>query len=322
MCAYVCASKSAESISGSRRYDQVCYLTSHNSYAASDHGYIYAQQSLTIEKQLEFGVRALMLDIGLENDTIVLIHKNPFITRLLRAGKSPLPFQSALTTVKEFLEHHPSEVLTIFLENYVNTDHHLDQAFREAQLASFIFTPHECHSLSGDQWPTLGWMRAHNKRLIIFNSLGETQLCFNQWQQVIENRWGTLHEINACHERYESKRYKDHPRTLFFLNYFPFLNGNGKPSYAKINTEGLTRFLKRALVLGLDTASQGSLLPNFICVDFIEEGDASSHVSHLNLLHEGSLIDKRRPHLLPLITLFFCPEFLTNLLFNRILEKI
>ena len=44
----------------SRRYNEVCYLTSHNSYAAKNHGFYYAQQTLTLQEQLALGVRGFL----------------------------------------------------------------------------------------------------------------------------------------------------------------------------------------------------------------------------------------------------------------------
>lgn len=52
-----------DEIDSHRRYDQVTFLTAHNAFAATQEGWVYAQQALSIPNQLLFGVRALMLDI-------------------------------------------------------------------------------------------------------------------------------------------------------------------------------------------------------------------------------------------------------------------
>jgi hypothetical protein len=265
---------------GPLRYDEVCHLTSHNSYAAVEHGYCYAQQQISIEKQLAYGVRGLMLDIGWEKDRIVLIHKNSLVTRLICKGKAPMPFESALETIKKFLEEHPLEVVTIFLENYVKDSSLLDKALSSAGVSPYILTPHHWNSAHG--WPTFTWMRTHNKRLIIFNATADTDYCFHEWKHVVENQWGTVHPVKACKERLESKRWKKEPRSLYLLNYFPFVDFRGKKSYEQINTDRLAAFLERALAKGLDTQCQPCHLPTFLCLDYVDVGDGMKHTQHIN----------------------------------------
>src|SRR6185369_10751744 len=60
-----------QQINSSRHYDQVTFVTAHNAFAATDYGWIYAQQGLTITDQLKLGVRGLMLDIHLGQASVV-----------------------------------------------------------------------------------------------------------------------------------------------------------------------------------------------------------------------------------------------------------
>jgi len=272
-------------ISGNLRYDEVCHLTSHNSYAATEYGYLYAQQNLSLEKQLAYGVRGLMLDIGQSDQKVILIHKNSFITKLICRGKEPMLFKHSLEAIKQFLDEHPLEVITIFLETYVKDLHLIDKACVEAGLDSYALTEQHWQS-SKKGWPTFEWMRKHNKRLIIFNSTGETTYCLNEWKHVVENQWGTVHPVRACKERRESKAWKSEPRSLYLLNYFPFFDLNMKKSYERINTDGLSKFLERALSKGLDTRSQPSYHPTFLCLDYIEIGNGLAHVMQINELKE------------------------------------
>jgi hypothetical protein len=283
MGAFFCPTSSdcREPFSGNRRYNEVCHFTSHNSYAASENGYLYAQQQMCIEKQLNYGVRGLMLDIGKENDDIVLIHKNSFLTRLICRGKTPMPFQNALETIRNFLEKNPSEVLTIFLENYANDPVLVDTSFFKAGLSSYVLSPHDLNPAK-QEWPTFEWMRTHNKRLIIFNATGETNYCFDEWRHVVENQWGTLHPVRACKERPESKAYQGKHRSLYLLNYFPFFKVHIGFGYEQINTEGLATFLKRVLSHGLDSKSNPSTLPTFLCIDFVEIGNGKKFVEYIN----------------------------------------
>ncbi len=270
-----------EPFPGALRYDEVCHFTSHNSYAAQEHGYLYAQQNLSIEKQLALGVRGLMLDICEGKHEILLCHKGPFLTRLICRGKDPMPFHTSLDTIRKFLEENPKEVLTIFLENYVKSKELLDSEFSNTGLKDYILTEADWNP-QNKGWPTFTWMRENNKRLVIFNSLGKTELCFDEWRHVIENQWGTLHPVKACRERPESKAWRNEERSLYLLNYFPYFNLSFDNSYAKINTEGLDTFIKRALEKGLDTGSHKTLLPTFLCIDYIDVGNGMKHVQEIN----------------------------------------
>lgn len=270
-----------EPFPGRLRYDEVCHLTSHNSYAATEYGYLYAQQNLSLEKQLAFGVRGLMLDIGEYNNEILLVHKNLFLTRLICRGKEPMPFLRSLETIRQFLENNPLEVVTIFLENYVKDPFLLDEAICQAGLDTYTLTTRDWNP-STKGWPTFHWMRTQNKRLVIFNALCETTFCFNEWKHVVENQWGTLNPVRACRERPESKAWRRERRTLYLLNYFPFFDLNVNSSYERINSEGLSNFLQRALSRGLDTGSQPSLLPTFLCIDYVERGDGLNQVHAIN----------------------------------------
>lgn len=274
-----------EPFSADLQYNEVCYLTSHNSYAAVEHGYVYAQQTLSIKKQLAHGVRGLMLDVCEDKKELFLVHKSPFLTRLISRGKHPMRFSSALETIRSFLEEHPQEVLTIFLEDFSKNGALLDQTLHNAGLKKYVLTNKDWNLSDG--WPTFNWMRKTDKRLVIFNLRDSSELTFPEWKHVIENQWGTLHPVRACRERRESRRYLSEDRSLYLLNYFPMFNLSFDNSYHKINTEGLDTFLERALVHGLDTQSHKTHLPTFICTDHVHIGNGMQHVQKINALkHE------------------------------------
>ncbi len=272
-------------LAGHIRYDEACFLTAHNAYASAAHGYVYAQQSASIEKQLALGVRGFMLDTRVVNKTVRLCHKNSFITRLISRGKEPMALHEVLVTLRRFLEENPTEVITLFVETYVEQPPQVvDGPFIQADLSTYILTPSDC-----EDWPTLSWMRTHNKRLVVFNAKGQTDYCFNAWQRVVENQWGTLCPVRACKERPESRRWRHHDRTLYLLNYFPMFNLRFDGSYEKINTTGLSTFLERILKRGLTSGTNKQLLPTFLCMDHIDIGDGLEHVMRINTLKQGTL---------------------------------
>lgn len=275
------------------RYHEVCFLTSHNSYAATHHGYYYAQQTLTIKEQLAMGVRALMLDTHEDRlQNVVLCHRNHLITRIICRGKAPMPLTEALKTIREFLIENPTEIITIFLENYVRNAEILDNSFRSADLEQYILRPSDWDP-TDDGWPAIGWMQQKNKRLVIFNSIEKTSLTFHQWLQVVENQWGALHPRAACKERWESKKFRSSKRYLYLVNYFPTLKLKFDKPYVHINSKGLDRCMAR-IRSGLDEGYCTDRLPNFISIDFVDEGNGIKHVLDVN---KHALLDEQRKNL-------------------------
>ena len=91
----------------SLRYHEVCFFTSHNSYAAHDHGYLYAQQRWSSQQQLEAGVRGFMLDTHKDSKTgeVILCHRSELINKIICAGKPHMKMEEALRAIKDFLFH-------------------------------------------------------------------------------------------------------------------------------------------------------------------------------------------------------------------------
>ena len=157
-----------------------------------------------------------------------------------------MKLHEALITIREFLENNPSEIITIFLENYIKDRAIIDGSFKTAGLEEFILAPSQWDPLEHDGWPTIEWMQKNNKRLLIFNSIEKTELAYNQWEHVIENQWGALPISHACKERNESRAYRSCKRYLYLINYFPRLKVNFGGNYATtVNSTDLDILLTR-----------------------------------------------------------------------------
>ncbi|MFH1644556.1 MAG: hypothetical protein ABIA74_05270 [bacterium] len=188
------------------RFDEICYLATHNCNSSYAYGYIpYAQQKLPIKEQLDIGVRCLLPDIWptelqtnseckrKENEpideyakraTIRMCHGpckiNPYLrpkntlknlAKLKKIKKMVTPlFSEMLETVKNFLVSNPNEILTIFLENYADRDL-VDYILKQIPgLTDLIFKPGDwIFKENNYYWPTIRWMIESNKRLVIFN---------------------------------------------------------------------------------------------------------------------------------------------------------
>ena len=194
-----------------KRLDQVTFLAAHNAYANYADGWRYAQQRLPICQQLIHGVRAFLLDIHLHNGTVVLSHGG---TRGLYSLQKSGPYHSltsALATLQQFIETHPHEIITIFLENFVDNDRLTHEIESIAQFHKLLLTHADWNPAQHThQWPSLKWMQKHNKRIIIFNedksrsrAVSHNDPFYAVWQHVIESQYGTTNLKYTCKQRPE-----------------------------------------------------------------------------------------------------------------------
>lgn len=71
-----------------------------------------------------------------------------------------------LQRIVDFLARHPREIVTVFLEDYVSKDVLAREFQRVDGLEDLLFRPEGVRERG---WPTLGWTRQQNKRLLIFS---------------------------------------------------------------------------------------------------------------------------------------------------------
>lgn len=276
-------------IDNNLKYNQVTFLTSHNSYAAKRSGYWYAQQNLTIKEQLNFGVRGLMLDTYrscsiFNGDRIILSHGNSIVNRLLMIGKKPITFLDSLKEIKKFLEKNKTEIITIFLENYVLDQKLVDQDIERSGLSDLVLKPSDWNpDFNMGSWPAIKWMQQANKRVVIFNSIEKSKYSYFEWKHVIENQYGTLCFDKALNQRKESKVHSCSNRSLLLLNYIPTFKLNISGAYNRINSSFLFNLISRCYKNGLDRSGYcKGKIPNFINIDFIDEGSGLYFVNLLN----------------------------------------
>ncbi|KAK7263137.1 hypothetical protein RJT34_30722 [Clitoria ternatea] len=253
-------------------YNRYSWLTSHNSYAKSGvksetGSSIIAStnQEDTVAQQLQNGVRGLMLDMyDFEND-IWLCHSI--------AGKcfNATSFQPAINVLKDiesFMEANPSEIVTIFIEDYVTSSQGLTKVFNASGLSKYWF-PVSSMPKNGEDWPTVDDMVQKNQRLIVFTSKSSKEASEGiayQWAYVVENQYGDAGmEAGSCRNRAESSTMNTKSRSLILMNYF-----HSDPNASLVcadNSAPLVSMMKTCH----DAA--GNRWPNFIAVDFYQRSD-------------------------------------------------
>lgn len=246
---------------GQIHYHEMCWLSTHNAYAAERYGFLYANQYYTLKEQLERGVRAFELDIdkrcwskalgifGGEGCTVSLCHASCELTKWMQPKASGL-FEStgdpnglkttALDLFKKWLEEHPNDIITITFENRVTLNHgadykDLDKQFKDAGLDKLTLKPTDWNPDTNKGWPTIEWMIKNNKRLVAFNDASpsdqgyptnlpftSSEYTYYQWAVMAQNQWGGSKDVNiALKERGSSKNQSGRVRYLYELDWFP-----------------------------------------------------------------------------------------------------
>ena len=136
-----------------RPFNEVVFAATHNSMSNDDDGWWEANQEHGLTRQMEDGIRGMLLDSYEVEGELWLCHG------FCELGSQPLG--EALGEIKSFLTSHPHEVMILFFQDAVGSDG-MSQAFEEAGLASLAYT----HT-SGENFPTLGEMIEANTRLVI-----------------------------------------------------------------------------------------------------------------------------------------------------------
>jgi hypothetical protein len=294
-----------------RRYDQVSYPATHNSMSAADQpGWFMAEQPNGVIDQLDAGVRAFLIDTWYGQRTqragIVANTEETNATALAQAKaefgadvvKSALRLrQSAglvpegpvsaylchsmcvlgstaweplMVRVRSWLEQHPRQVITFILQDEVSPET-TAQVFRDAGLLPFVYTP-----TADGVWPTLEQMIDSGHRVVVMaeNQSGGTRYpwllaAFHELQETPFNA------VQVADLSCRANR-GNPDATLFLVNHW--LN----QSLSRVSA---SRLANSDAVLGqrlTQCQRERGMLPNFVAVDYYNQGDLFGQVSRLN----------------------------------------
>ncbi len=246
-----------------RGFDQVAYPMTHNAMSNDEAGWILPNQNFGITRQLNDGIRGLMLDTYDEEGELLLCH-----TTCL-AGSQPLV--EGLQEITAFLEANRSEVASIIFENYI-AHAQTASAFENSGLIDFVYA-HEV----GEPWPTLGELIEANTRLVVFQEKMPQEAEFPWLMNIWDHAWETPFAFSAPEGFVCTPNRGDTANPLFLLNHFLTATLGGKPELAEmVNYNPL--FVDRAR----QCEEEGNTLPNFVAVDFYDIGDLFAVVDALN----------------------------------------
>lgn len=243
-----------------RRYDEVSYATTHNAMSNAEDGWQEPNQNRNLEHQLADGVRGLMLDVHEWGDDILLCH-----------GFCPLgslPVSDGLAIIARFLRTHRGEVVTIIFESYTTADR-IAEAFEKSGAARYVVahTP-------GAPWPTLRELIDSDQRLVVLTDRegGAYDWYMDVWQHAFETPFAaaTTADFTCAPGRGDP----DHP--LFIFNHF-LTDPLARPDLAPtVNADPFLVDRARECMQARGT------LPNFVTIDFYDQGDVFEAVRTLN----------------------------------------
>lgn len=252
--------KSASQLTASRRYNELAYVTTHNAMSNSDEKWLFPNQRHGISRQLQDGVRGLMLDVHYVDDKPYLVHGKAAL------GKKPLV--EGLAEITAFLDADSDAIVTIIFECYVKPAD-IRAAFEQAKLLPYAHAQEV-----GKPWPTVGQMRKDNQRLVVFTDRdgGAFPWYHDVWAFCCDTDWASKKPEDFSSAVRRGKKSNE----LFILNHF-LTNPLPSTRYAEqVNKnpfliERIRRFM-----------AETGRKPNFVTVDFYDIGDVLEAVRAVN----------------------------------------
>lgn len=101
-----------------------------------------------------------------------------------------LPAVDVLRDMRSFLDANPSEIITIFIEDYVTAPQGLTKVFQASGVNKYMF-PLNRMPTNGEEWPTVDDMVKKNQRFVAFTSKSSKEASEGiayQWKYVVENQ--------------------------------------------------------------------------------------------------------------------------------------
>ncbi|KAJ9652876.1 hypothetical protein H2198_007878 [Neophaeococcomyces mojaviensis] len=168
-----------------RKYSNITQVAAHNS-PFNIRGNVASNQALDVTTQLNDGIRMLQFQVHKPNSTssLFLCHTS---CDLLNAGT----LVDYLTTVRQWLDQNPYDVLTILMGNYdfIDPGNFIDPIYNSG-LNRYVYTP-PAVPMGLSQWPTLGEMIITQRRVVIMLDYQANQTAIPWLLDEFANMWET-----------------------------------------------------------------------------------------------------------------------------------
>ncbi|KAF9257123.1 PLC-like phosphodiesterase [Marasmius fiardii PR-910] len=268
----------------SRSYSNVTFIGAHDSFAYSDDIFaISRDQRLNISEQLELGVRLLQAQSHVEDNELHFCHTS---CSLFDFG-TVLEY---LKIVKTFLDGHPNEVLTFIFTNPERqpVDTVWRPIFDQAGLTAMAYVPPHV-PLKYSEWPTLGQMIQSGKRLVVFLDTGANTTAVDFILPEFEMVWETPFSVTNASFPCSIDRIQGPlppEDRMYMINHS--LNKNVLPIGPGIIVSDPMNSNETNSVQSIMDNVRGcaplasNRNPNFLLLDFVEDGEAFKAAEILN----------------------------------------
>ena len=254
----------------SKQYNEVSYLTTHNSFNSDEDGLLFPNQTYNIESQLNDGVRGLMIDVYDHFGTPTAYHS------IFALGTIPL--SEIFNDVKIFLDNNPNEIVTIILECYVAANA-IEDEINQSGLSNYLYS----HNLT---WPTLQNMIDNNNRLVIFSDMDDSSNSQSWYHYIWDHAVETHFSVDNINDFTCDFNRGNSTNDLFILNHFVTDATLGYGLYTESHNVNSNPFL---ITRAMNCHTQTTKIPNFVTIDFYELGDGLNAVNQLNALNTSQI---------------------------------
>lgn len=262
-----------------RRFNEVAYATTHNSFSTGFNP--AANQRKSIEEQLDDGVRAFMMDVHrptLYRSSYREMHLCHLSCSLIDRG----PLVKTLKVIKRWLDANPREVISLIYENY---DEFITADFIPAYTESGILDMSYTKEDPWAPWPTLQEMIDSNQRVVSTTDRlydGYFPWMMYQFDHIWETAFSVRDEgsFDCTMDRPVDP---ERPPPLYVLNHFIYSNiGWGDWGIDVPDPLDAEKINGDALALHAETCREKRGIPNYVAVDFYDQGHIFEVVAKMN----------------------------------------
>lgn len=292
-----------------RRLDEIAWAATHNSMAAAEEpGWFFSNHTRGVARQLQDGIRVLMIDVyygyatnrGVRTDPTLGAIGNRFEGGLgpeaaqaaenlaqvigpIPPGAQPslylchglcelgaTPFETTLRELREFLESEPEQIVVLFLQDYVDP-YDVEAAFTRAALTGYVYTLTE-----GEQLPTLREMIELDRRVLVLSENGGGRAAPPWYHDAFAVTQDTPFLFRAPGELSCAANRGDDDAPFFLVNHWLTTRFPAPADSQPLND--LDFLLDRVQ----RCEQERGRVANFIAVNFYEEGDLFEAVAALN----------------------------------------
>lgn len=212
------------------------------------------------------------------NGSIELCHDS---CSLLDAG----PLVPVLAKMKAWLDANPNEVITIFWENFDKfTPDKFVTAYEASGISSLVWT-----QAVGSDWPTLATMIAANQRVVNYLDTGANYTIapwlMAEYDFVFETPFDNQNASQFVCTIDRPSNPTNPGSMMYVMNHFLYGTVNLAGTTIEVPQPGTANVTNSVSSLGTEAQTCLSVfgrVPNYLAVDFYEQGDTFQVVAQLN----------------------------------------